>query len=388
MANSLILKKGKEKPLLNKHHWIFSGAVHMLPDCKNGEIVPVHSFDGLFLGQCYVNKRSSITGRMLSFDDGDVYQTIKKRIQEAYTLRNSLFDFSKTNAYRLVNAEGDFLPGLIIDRFNDHLVIQIGTLGMDKLKPFIVKTLQELIQPKCIFEKSLMPSRKDEGLEPLQQVLAGELSNLVQVTENGVRFLIDILHGQKTGFFLDQRGMRELVREHSDGKKVLNCFSYSGGFSAYAAAGGALSVDSVDISAGAIDLSHQNMALNSITCPAKFIEADVFEFLRHQPMNYDLVVLDPPAFAKRQKDIIPACRGYKDINRIAMHRMPSRSLLLTCSCSYYIDEALFQKVIFQAAVEAGKKVRIISKHRLAEDHPINICHPEGDYLKSLLLYLE
>lgn len=389
MSNhTLVLKKGKEKPLKNRHHWIFSGAIHSLPVCEPGSVLSVNSFEGEFLGQCYVNKTSSIVGRMIAFDKEDVSTTLKKRIQEAYNLRQQLFDQSKTNAYRLINGEGDFLPGLIVDCYANYLVLQIGTLGMEKLKPIVVDALKEIVNPSAIFEKSLMPSRKEEGLQPIQQALLGEIPDLIEVKENGLSFVVDVHHGQKTGFFLDQRGMRELVRDSADGKKVLNCFSYSGGFGIYAAAGGAILVDSVDISAGAIELCKQNMAINSLSCQAQFIEADVFEFLRRQQMEYDLVILDPPAFAKRQKDIIPACRGYKDINRIAMSRMPPKSLLLTCSCSYYIDEELFQKVIFQAAVEAKRQVRILAKHRLAEDHPVNICHPEGDYLKSFLLYLE
>ena len=183
--------------------------------------------------------------------------------------------------------------------------------------------------------------------------------------------------------------MRRQIKTFSEGRKVLNCFSYTGGFSIYAVAGGAVKVDSVDISAAAVQMAEKNMALNGFSSSAhQFIVADVFEYLRNQPIDYDVVILDPPAFAKRQKDIDQACRGYKDINRVAMQRMSAGSLLMTSSCSYHIDESLFQKVIFQAAVEAGRTVKIVGRHRLAADHPINVCHPENDYLKSLLLFIQ
>ncbi len=197
------------------------------------------------------------------------------------------------------------------------------------------------------------------------------------------------MKSQKTGFFLDHREMRQWVRSLSAGKRVLNAFSYTGGFSVYALAGGAKCVDSVDISQEAVEASKRHVTLNGFKAAEQgFICADVFAFLREAAMPYDLVILDPPAFAKRRKDIVPACRGYKDINRLAMQKMPAHSLLLTCSCSHHVDEQLFQKVVFQAAVEAKRKVRIIGKHRLAGDHPVNIFHPESDYLKSLLLYIE
>jgi 23S rRNA (cytosine1962-C5)-methyltransferase len=261
---------------------------------------------------------------------------------------------------------------------------------MQVLRPLVVQWLVEKLQPEGIYEKSLLPSRKEEGLVDEEGVLYGkEPSKSIQILENDLHFSVSILQGQKTGFFLDHREMRQMVRHLASGKRVLNCFSYTGGFSVYAAAGKAKSVDSVDISASAMEMAAQNMTLNGFKDDRyRFFTADVFQFLREKPLDYDLVILDPPAFAKRQKDIVPACRGYKDINRIAMQKMPQGSLLLTSSCSYHIDEALFQTVVFQAAVEARRTVRIIGRHHIAADHPINICHPESDYLKTLLLYIE
>lgn len=386
----IVLKAGKEKAIGNRHHWIFSGAVHKLPDFEDGDCLSVYSFDGRLLGCGYFNRRAKIIGRMLTFDERSPQTAIREHLLSAIALRKSLFAGQATNAYRLVNGEGDLLPGLIVDKYDDVLVMQVGTLGMEKLRSYIVHLLLEFLSPACIYEKSLLPSRKEESLTDVQGSLFGKIpTNELQVKENGLIFAVSILHGQKTGFFLDHREMRQLVRGFAYGKRVLNCFSYTGGFSVYAAAGGAVKVDSVDISESAMQLVKKNMALNSfLNQQNKFFVGDVFQFLRENPLDYDLVILDPPAFAKRQKDVVAACRGYKDINRLAMQKMPKRSLLLTSSCSYHVDDALFQTVVFQAAVEAKRIVKILDRHHMAPDHPINICHPESDYLKSLLLYVE
>ncbi len=382
----LKLKTGKDKPVRNKHHWIFSGAVEKISTSGEGEIVPVHASSGDLLGHAYVNKRSSILARMVSFNDTDPMEAIRRSILRAVALRSELIA-SHTTAYRLINGEGDALPGLIVDRYNDYLVIQIATLGMQKIRSFLIECLNSALNPRGIYEKSLLPTRKEEGLGPCEELLFGTLPDEIEVFENGYRFLVNPRKGQKTGFFLDQREMRKKVGELSANKKVLNCFSYTGGFSVYAAGGKALKVDSVDCSKEAIALAERNMAINQLSGGHGFFAEDVFEFLK-RPLDYDLVILDPPAFAKRAKDQIQACRGYKEINRLAMKSMKSGSLLVTCSCSYHVDESLFQKVIFQAALEAGKNARIISRHLHALDHPINLFHPEGDYLKSLILYIE
>lgn len=384
----VILKPKKEKPLLNRHHWIFSGAIASLPEFTDGEILPVYSHEGKMLGSAYFNRRAKIIGRMLSFDAVPVETTILHNLEAAFAMRDSLFD-RNTTAFRLVNAEGDFLPGLVIDKYADVYVIQLSTLGMELLKPLVINYIEKNYAPRAIYEKSTSPSRKEEGLTEHQEHLYGSLPEELVVSEHGLSFFVSPAEGQKTGFFLDHREMRKRIGELSQGKRVLNAFCYTGGFSVYALAGGAKRVVSVDISDKAIQLCRKNVALNRLNEGIHQTHtADVFQFLRDSPCEEDLVILDPPAFAKKQKDIIPACRGYKDLNRIAMQKMPKGSLLLTCSCSYFVDEPLFQKVLFQAAVEANRKVRILEKHRLAADHPINICHPEGNYLKSFLLYLE
>lgn len=385
--NRVVLKKGKDKAIRNRHHWIFSGAVVALPDFKDGEIAQVFSDAGDLLGSGYFNSKAKILGRMVSFDEVPALDAIKNSLAAAIRWRQSLFNGSDTTAYRLVNGEGDFLPGLIIDRYSNVLVMQISTLGMEQLKPFIVDYLVKELKVDTIYEKSNLPSRKEEGLQPQVGLLYGNDVDEVEILEHGNKFIVSIKDGQKTGFFLDHREMRQKVKTLAKDLKVLNCFSYTGGFSVYAAKGGASQVDSVDISEKASELARRNAALNNLT-NCEFITDDVFQFLRRHDLNYDLIILDPPAFAKKQRDVIQACRGYKDINRIAMQKMPPNSLLLTCSCSYHVDETLFQKVIFQAAMEAKRKVKIISRHEMAADHPISIFHPESDYLKSLLLHIE
>lgn len=388
------LKKGKERPIQNRHHWIFSGAVAKIPEFTDGTILPVQDSKGHLLGTAYFNKRAKILGRMVSFENDEPLTTIQQNIKKAIFWRKALFNKNETTAFRLINAEGDNLPGLIADLYANVLVIQISTLGMEKLKPFILKCLKdELLKNEwditAIYEKSNLPSRKEEGLQSYEAHLVGEPFEKIEILENGIKFLVSIPDGQKTGFFIDHREMRKKIGELSYGKRVLNCFSYSGGFSIYAAKGGATLVDSVDISEKAIQLAKTNAALNNLNLHSlNFFTEDVFEFLRRSDLNYDLVILDPPAFAKKQKDIISACRGYKDINRVAMQKMPKGSLLLSCSCSYHVDEKLFQQVLFQAAREANRNVKIVGRHEMAKDHPINIFHPESDYLKSILLYID
>lgn len=389
-TSSVVLKPGKDKAIRNRHHWIFSGAVSQLPEFQDGDCLEVQSADGNFLGWGYFNKKAKIIGRMISFDTTPPQEAIRNHLQAAIILRRSFFKGNATNAYRLVNGEGDLLPGLIVDQYHDVLVVQISTLGMQQLQSYLVEQLVDLLAPRCIFEKSQLPARKEEGLHEVQGVLYGKVPmHDVEISENGLRFAVSILYGQKTGFFLDHRDMRTLVKGLSENKRILNCFSYTGGFSVYAASGGATMVDSVDISTPAILSAEENMLLNGFSSSLyRFFAEDVFHFLRENPLDYDLVILDPPAFAKKQKDIVAACRGYKDINRIALQKMPKRSFLLSSSCSYHVNEALFQTVVFQAAIEAKRTVKIIGRHRMAIDHPINICHPESDYLKSLLLYVE
>jgi 23S rRNA (cytosine1962-C5)-methyltransferase len=389
LENSVVLKKRRDKAVRQHHHWVFSGAIYSYPkDYKQGGIYPVKTAEGELLGHGYFNKDTSIAGRMLNTNDEDPLLSIAKNIDQAIALRKQVFDPSLTNAYRLINGEGDRLPGLIVDVYDDVLVMQISTLGMEKLKKHILSLLLAKLTPRCIYEKSLSSVRKMEKLDKCAKTLHGKLPEKLLIRENGLVFQVDIEKGQKTGFFLDQREMRKKIQSIAQGKRVLNAFSYSGGFSIAALAGGADSVDSVDISESAIALAEENVLLNGFDKEKHHGHvADVFAFLRDEPIDYDLVILDPPAFAKMKQHVNQACRGYKDINRIAMKKMPSNSFLLTCSCSHFVDEKLFQQVLFQAAAEAGRQVQILDGHHQATDHPVNLMHPEGQYLKSFLLYL-
>lgn len=384
----VILKKGKDKPIRNRHHWIFSGAVFSMPDFEDGVVMPVKASNGDFLGQAYFNKRSSIIGRMISFDDRPVKDIICGNIRKAFEYRKQFIP-ETTDSYRIVNAEGDCLPGLIVDLYKDVVVLQIATFGMEKLKDTIVEALKDILHPKCIYEKSKIPARKEEGLKEFEGALYGELYEPIEIKEDSVKFLVNIKDSQKTGFYFDQSQTRKLVQSISKHRRVLNCFSYTGAFSVYALRGGAERVNSVDQSEDAVGLARENLKLNGYDIKSnKFYVASVFEFLRNETEPYDFIILDPPAFCRKRQDVINACKGYKDINRLAIEKVEPNGLVLTCSCSYHVDESLFRMVVFEAASEAKRNVRIIQKHHIAYDHPINIYHPETEYLKSLLLYVE
>jgi 23S rRNA (cytosine1962-C5)-methyltransferase len=387
VSTSVVLHRGKDKAIRNHHHWIYSGAVKFLPDFEAGSILPVRSEDGDLLGHAYFNAHGSIIGRMLSFGSDPPLVALEKNIAEALTLRRSFFD-AGTNAFRLINGEGDRVPGLIVDRYDDVLVIQISTLGMERLKPVVLDILVKLSRPRSVYEKSNSPSRREEKLPPKEGLSWGEPVQTIKIMENGFRFEVDIVQSQKTGFYLDQREMRKFVRPLSAGRKVLNAFAYTGGFSVFALAGGALSVDNVDSSERAIASARNNCLLNGFGGDnVRFFAADVFEFIRSQRLDYDLVILDPPAFAKRQSEVVRACRAYKDMHRVVFQKIPPRSLVVTFSCSCFVNEPLFRQVIFQAAAEASREVSVLQRHHQAFDHPLNVFHPESDYLKGFLLYV-
>jgi len=388
MDRAVILKPGKEKSLNQRHPWIFSGAIASLPSFEDGDVLSVYSSDKKYLASAYFHHATSIAGRVLSFEQKDLSCLIQMKIQDAVSMRRQLFS-SSTTGYRLINAEGDGLPGLIVDFYDGVLVIQISTCGMERLKPVLLEHLIQICNPIAIYEKSCSSSREKEGLQPFEGHLYGEKTEEVVFLENGLRFISPLTNGQKTGFFFDQREMRALVQKYAEGKRVLNCFSYTGGFSLYGLKGGAGHITTVDVSRSAIDIAKRNFALNDY--PAEkhsFIETDAFDFLRKSKMDFDLVILDPPAFAKKRSDVVSACRGYKDINRLVMEKIPSNSYLLTCSCSYFLEPSPFTTLLFQAASEAGRSVQILHSHIQAADHPVSIFHPEGNYLKSSFLLIK
>ncbi len=381
-----ILKKGKEKALQNRHPWIFSGAIDEIDNTLTpGDLIEVLSSKKEYLATGYFNPHSQISVRVLSFSNQKIGQEFfEKRIKDAIYLRSNYFK-ENTNAYRLIHSEGDFLPGLIVDRYGDFLAVQFLTAGMDRFRDVIAGILSEELRPKGIFERADAKERELEKLGSKNGVIFGEAPpEKIEILENGLRFLVNLREGQKGGFFLDQRENRKLIESVSSGRKVLNCFSYSGAFSVYGARGGALEIVSVDSSQPALELADENFKLNQLNVSHKTVKKDVFEFLREDKSEFDLIILDPPAFCKNKQQIDQAARGYKDINLQAIKKLSARGLLFTASCSSFISPDLFQKIIFGAAKDASRDLRIIQKTSHALDHPINIYHPEGEYLKGLL----
>ncbi|MBN2479349.1 MAG: class I SAM-dependent rRNA methyltransferase [Parachlamydiales bacterium] len=388
---SVILKKDREHIFSRKHHWIFSNAIQSFPDnFENGKIYPIASFDKKLLGYGYFNRKCSLCGRIVSFDKKDPMESIFYQIKSCYDLRKDHFDFQKTNAFRLINAEGDFLPGLIVDYFDNNLVIQIHTLGMEVIKDEIIDYLISIGNIRSVFEKSKGRYRQMEGLDDCVKTHYGEKSEEIVALENGYKFIIPWEKGQKTGFFTDQREMRKYLANFCKDQSVLNCFSYSGSFSLYALKNNAKKVTSVDSSSFALDVHKRVLELNS--CESEkidLVEEDVFRFLENcDKLDYQIVILDPPAFAKSQKDIFSAANAYQHLNFLALKKMPPKSFLLTSSCSYYIDEETFQKAIFLASLKANRSIKILQRHRLGIDHPVNLHHKESSYLKSFFLFVQ
>jgi 23S rRNA (cytosine1962-C5)-methyltransferase len=382
---------GRERSILGRHQWIFSGAVKKMPtEAEDGSCVDVVSVRGEFLASAFLNRKSSIVGRIISFEKRDAEEAIRQNIENAITYRRKLFGNFSGKMFRLINAEADMLSGLVVDLYDTSAVIQVSSLGIEKHKEIILDALRAHIPLTWIYEKSTSPSRKQEGLSPCERTLWGEEKPTVVVEEEGIRYMVAIKEGQKTGFFLDQREMRTMIQQLAKGRKVVNCFSYSGGFSLSALLGGASSCLSIDSSSQALTWLGENLRLNGLEEDTRHSSlcTDVFSWLEKEDVDFDLVILDPPAFAKRKQDLDKALRGYKEINRRALQKMPKNSFLLTSSCSYHVEPTQFMAMLKKAALDAGRNVRILSYHRHAWDHPTSIFHPETDYLKSALLYVE
>ncbi len=378
----LTLKPGKERLVANRHPWIFAGAIARESGPENAALADLLDPQGHRIASGFHSQHSQIRVRALTFGDEELTEnTVRGRIKAAIA-RRSVAGGETTNAYRLVNAEGDELSGLIIDRYDDIAVIEIANAGVEQIRPLIIDCVQQAIAPRGIWLKNDIPARKIETLtmEP-EWIGAGEPS--AGIRENGLRFRVDAPSGQKTGFFLDQRENRALTRTLAAGRRVLNLFSYSGAFGVYAAAGGAASVENVDSSTGAIDLARTNHALNG--SEATFTVADAFDYVRKTTARFDLLICDPPAFAKSRGDIDRAARGYKDINLFAMKLLDSGAQMLTFSCSGHMSLDLFQKVIFSAAQDAGRRISFVRRLTAAPDHPVSLFCPEGEYLKGFLL---
>lgn len=385
----IYLKRGKEESLLRFHPWIFSGAIHHADEgIEDGEIVRVLNSESHFIAIGHF-QRGSIAVRILSFRDVAIDKKFwHSRLYSAFELRKTLglVGTAYNNTYRLVHGEGDHLPGLIIDVYDRTAVMQAHSVGMHLCRKAIAYQLVEVMKDYIdnVYYKSetTLPF-----MEPENGFLVGESDDNIG-TENGLRFRVDWLRGQKTGFFVDQRENRSLLERYSKGRKVLNMFCYTGGFSVYAMRGGATLVHSVDSSAKAIELTRSNVALNfpNDQRHEAFCE-DAFKFLDGID-SYDLVILDPPAFAKHRGALHNALKGYTRLNQKALEKMPTGSILFTFSCSQVVTKDHFRNAVFTAAALAKRKVRILHQLHQPADHPINIYHPEGEYLKGLVLYVE
>lgn len=381
------LHDGREKSLLNRHPWVFSGAIRDIDsDLESGQLLDVLASDGTFLARGYFNPNSQIRIRVLSFRDEPIdVAFFAGRLRTGQTWRGPLLA-DTTNAYRLCNSEGDRLPGLIVDRYDEFLVAQFLTAGIEGFKSEIIQALVETFSPKGIYEKSEGGYRKEEGLPQVAGNLHGEEPpDRLRITEFGLPLYVNIREGQKTGFFLDQRQSRHLARTVSDGRQVFNCFGYSGAFTVACLAGGAKRVVTVDTSKTSLELAKENVALNGFEVKDEdFVVADVFQFLRDTSDPTDFIVLDPPAFAKSKAALQRASRGYKDINFNAIRLLPKGGLLMTFSCSGHVSTELFQKILFAASQDAGRSLQILTRLGHGFDHPINIYHPEGEYLTGAL----
>ncbi|WP_338791571.1 class I SAM-dependent rRNA methyltransferase [Bernardetia sp. MNP-M8] len=413
----LLLKKNREKSILNQHPWIFSGAVQKMPKAQNGEIIAVQDASGRILGYGFFDTNSQITCRIFEFTrfhDKEVEFVadeayFHQKIRNAYNLREKYLINSSTNAYRLLHAEGDFFSGVIVDIYDNIASVQLLIKGTQRIAEYIFSGIRA-IGIEHIYLHIKESTRNIEGfgdekneIQQGWQLEEGQTESdipviPVQILENNLKFKVDVVDGQKTGFFIDQRENRELVKQYSKNKSVLNCFGYTGGFSVYAIDGGAKKVVSVDISKEATQEANQNVALNfnSLMRANKNHEAiaqDCFEYLKgldasNEEEQFDIIILDPPAFAKNKRSLPKATRGYINLNELGFKKVKSGGLVFTFSCSGSVSKDLFRKVVFTAAAEAGRKVRIVHQLTQPLDHPINIYHPEGEYLKGLVLQVE
>ena len=386
----IILKKGSEEFLKRFHPWVFSGAISKMDPCEDGDLVTVYTHAGELIGNGHY-QLGSIAVRMLCFDDttidGDYYYN---RLLAAYNTRVSLnLIRDDNNSFRLVHGEGDFLPGLVVDIYGNTAVMQAHSPGMHFARNTIAEALVKLPEGivKNVYYKSetTLPyiTRDTENY----YIIGGYDTNIA--LENGLKFHVDWLRGQKTGFFVDQRENRSLLEKYAKGRKVLNMFCYTGGFSFYAMRGGAQAVHSVDSSSKAISLTRENVELNfpGDTRHEAFAE-DAFKFLNEMDNSYDLIILDPPAFAKHKSALKNALIGYRKINAKAFEKIQKGGILFTFSCSQAVSKEQFRLAVFSAAAQSGRKVRIPHQLTQPADHPINIYHPEGEYLKGLVLYVE
>ncbi|MEW5830104.1 MAG: class I SAM-dependent methyltransferase [Chloroflexota bacterium] len=388
----LILKPGREKSLLRRHPWIFSGAIARVEgEPGMGETVDVFDSKGGFLARAAYSPHSQIRGRAWTFEPGEAVDAdfLRRRVRAAIAQRSTFNVQRSTDALRLVHAESDGLPGLIVDRYAEVLVLQLLSAGSEFWKQTLADILIEETGLQTIYERSDADVRQLEGLPECVGPLRGAITNYqLPITENSLKFLVNLESGHKTGFYLDQRDNRLKVRQMAGGREVLDCFCYTGGFTVNALAGGARSVVSVDASAEALALGRENAALNGMPAErSEWIEGDVFQVLRKfrdAGRAFDMIVLDPPKFAPTAAQAEKAARGYKDINLLAFKLLRPGGVLFTFSCSGGVEAALFQKIVAGAALDAGVEAQIVGSMQQAADHPVALNFPEGAYLKGLI----
>ncbi len=392
----LQLKKGCDTRVRSGHPWIFNNELESLPKLNPGTIINLHDYNHHFIGRGYYNLHSLISIRILTRDlkeniDGDFF---KKRILQAYQYRRTIYPHD--DSYRLIYSEGDYLPGLIVDKYSTHLVIQILTAGIEKGKETICHILQDLFQPVCLYERSDSGFRELENLEPVSQVLLGKPDKNLIIHQDSLRFYIDIQEGQKTGFFFDHRDNRNYLKNRVNGKTVLDLFCGSGSWSLYAAHFGAKKVIGVDSSKSAIELAKRNCSLNSLEqSPSHggmtFMQEDAFECaarLLKENQSFDVVICDPPAFAKSKRHLPTAIKGYQKINRMAVQLVKQGGILMTSSCSYHITREIFRNIFYECAKKTHREIKILRYGSQALDHPILLTVPETEYLKCLALQVD
>ena len=388
MAYTIYLKKGEEKRIVEGHSWVYANEVYKIEGKdKNGSLATVLSFDGRYIGKGYINHLSKILVRIfIRSNEEDDLEFYKARIKKADDYRKTI---GYENSYRMVFAEADNLPALIIDKYQDYFVCQLLSLGIDQRRDLIVQALIELFNPKGIYERSDAAVRQKEGLQTVCQVLYGDVPKEIIIDENGIKMSVNVYDGQKTGYFLDQKENRFALRKYTKDATVLDCFCNSGGFSMNAALN-AKEVTAVDISNLALDNVKRNAELNGFK-NVKTLQGDVFEILRTYKKNnekFDVVVLDPPAFCKSAAEVKDAYRGYKDINILGMKIVKDGGFLVTSSCSHYMTFNLFEKMLIEAAKESQKRVRCVEIKSQAKDHPSLLCADETQYLKFFVLQVE
>jgi 23S rRNA (cytosine1962-C5)-methyltransferase len=384
------LKNGKDKSIRMGHPWVFSGAIASVQgNCENGDTCGVLSSSGENLGTGFYNAASAIRVRMVA-GKGEAFDgaVLERRIGTAVARRAGILD-GRTDSCRFVNSEGDRLPGLIVDKYANGLCIQVLTAGMERLKRHVVDAVAKCCSPEFICERSDTDARGREGLAGSSGIILGAMPQAVTIRENGLMFGADLAEGQKTGFFLDQRENRRLFGAYAAGKTVCDCFCYSGGFSVYGLAGGAASSLMVDISEPALTSANDNCRRNGFggdRCES--VAANVFDFLRKTDRRFDCIVLDPPAFARHKGEAAAAARGYKDINLLAFKNVEPGGTVFTFSCSNAVDANLFRQIVFAAAADSRRFVQVLHVLSAGPDHPFNVAHREGEYLKGLVLRVE